>query len=295
MRHIDLNKLEQVMGEEKFQEWLDNATKHLEKIKALSKEERSKYFNKNNDWTSLYSYLSKLSNHKCWYTESLENSSEWEIEHYRPKNEAKNYDGAILRDDGYWWLAYEWRNYRLAGSLVNKLRRDRFGKKGEVFGKGTFFPLDTDIGAVAEPQDMECACEIPLLLDPTNTFDTTLISFDQNGAVFPTNEDDPIYVMRAQLSIKYYGLNHTPLCRGRMKVWTTCEQIVATTQNQLSLAGNNQFDKLAKSTCIENCYIKLSELSESSKPYSKVVYSFVREKLKDDNYRWLGNIMTALQ
>lgn len=275
-----------------FEVWLREAEQHLSQIRDMDKTTRGKYWAKNNFWKELYPALSKLSGHKCWYSESPENSSEWEIDHYRPKAKSINEDGIIIRDDGYWWLSYHWQNFRLAGSLVNKLRKDRFTDGEKVYGKGCFFPLE-DESSVGEPEDMNCDCEIPLLIDPINPRDVTLISFDKNGEPYPTynEDDDPLNYKKALLSIKYYGLKHEPLDRGRSKIWSNCETVVSKAHNYIK---NKINDSVRRNEKIDNCYLQLAKYSRKSEPYTMVVRNFVKEKLKDDNYSWLADVGLVL-
>jgi len=297
MRYIDISEFEEVFNRlnpnTNFQNWIVEASKHFENIKNLDPKDRGEYWVKNNHWKHLYSTLSELSGHKCWYSEAPENSSEWEIEHFRPKAISKDESGVVIRNDGYWWLSYHWKNFRLAGSLVNKLRKDRFDKASSTYGKGNFFPLLTPI--IAQPNDYICNCERPALIDPIRAGDVTLISFDSNGQVYPTYDEanNDINYKRAILSIKFYGLDHTPIERSRKKVWQKCQTILDLTNNYIKFHNLSQLeinDKIAES------YLELSSLTKKSEPYTMVVKCFIREKLRDkDNYPWLENINLVLQ
>lgn len=298
MRLIHIDELKEVFNglegntEESFDNWLVKAEGYLKAIKPMSKKDRSKFWSNNNIWSEMYPALSKLSGHKCWYSEAPENSSEWEIEHYRPKAQSKNENGIIVRKDGYWWLSYSWKNFRLAGSLVNKLRRDRFNNKEEVYGKGNFFPLE-DINKVAQPEDSECECETPLLIDPIKPRDVTLISFDMNGEPYPTYSaiDNELYNKKAVLSIKYYGLMHKPLSRGRSKVWSNCEMVVNNAHNYIR---NNIADSVRRNEKIDECFLQLAKYTGHKEPYTMVVRNYVKEKLKDNNYSWLADVQLVL-
>ncbi|TKC01405.1 hypothetical protein [Pedobacter cryotolerans] len=297
MRYIDISELEETFNRlnpnTSFQNWVNDANQHLQNIEALSPQQRSTYWRTNNYWRNLYSTLSELSGHKCWYSEAPENSSEWEIEHYRPKAQSKNEDGVIIRGDGYWWLSYFWKNFRLAGSLVNKLRKDRFENGQEVFGKGNFFPLLDAF--ISQPQDFLCNNESPLLIDPVNPNDVTLISFDSNGDVYPTYglNDNLINNRKAVLSIKFYGLDHTPIQRSRNKVWQKCETIVDITNNYIKFHNPTP---VQINTKISECFIQLVALTRKNEPYTMVVKCFIKEKSKDkNNYPWLENINLVMQ
>ncbi|GHV25893.1 hypothetical protein FACS1894176_05520 [Bacteroidia bacterium] len=297
MRYIDISEFEAVFNRlnpnTNFQSWMDEADIHLSNIRNLQSSERSKYWTEHNHWGQLYTTLSELSGHKCWYSESLENSSEWEIEHYRPKAKSKNENGVVLRDDGYWWLSYHWKNFRLAGSLVNKLRKDRFDEKSNVYGKGNYFPLLTQ--TIAQPDDFICNCESPILIDPIVPGDVVLISFDSNGQVYPTYDQttNVINYNRALLSIKFYGLDHTPIERSRKKVWEKCQRIIDLTNNFIQF--HNPTSE-ALNNKISESYSELVNLTKKSEPYTMVVKCFIREKSKDKgNYPWLENINLVLQ
>ena len=298
MRFISLENLKETFdGLEgnypgSFEVWENKAKEHLDLIRPMSKKKRAKHWARYNIWRDLYPALSKLSGHKCWYSEAPESSSEWEIEHYRPKAESRNENGVIIRSDGYWWLSYNWRNFRLAGSLVNKLRRDRFSKGEDVYGKGNFFPLDNVLNC-SQPEDENCDIEKPLLIDPLKPRDVTLISFDCNGEPFPTynEKDNFIYNKKAILSIKHYGLMHSPLNRGRYKVWSNCERVVNNAHNYIK---NNINDPIRRDEKIDECYLQLANYTKQNEPYTMVVRNYVKEKLKDKNYTWLADVELVL-
>lgn len=297
MRFIDINRLESIMGAEKFDEWNNKARLHLRAIESLPKKDRAIYFNQNNIWSELYPYLSELSNHHCWYTEAPEGSSEWEVDHFRPKNKSTNSDGSTILEEGYWWLAYDWTNYRLAGSLANRLRKDRFDENSDktVYGKGCYFPLDLAGGEVAQSGDSVCSCESPILLDPTVLNDTRLISFDRDGEAFPTfgEEEDSDNYFRAQESIKFYGLLHTPICRARKKIWDKCDLELKKTLRKLSANSNNTVNNKLKRECLTDLINSLVSFSENTEPFSTTVYFFVQEK--EQQHPFLKGVTSLLK
>src|SRR5687768_17617826 len=59
-------------------------------------------------WRDLDQPLKTLTNGKCWYSESKNPMSDKNVDHFRPKN-------SVVEDaahEGYWWLAFDWKNYR---------------------------------------------------------------------------------------------------------------------------------------------------------------------------------------
>ena len=108
MRHININDLELPPN------WADKANKlNADLQNAITHEERANIIEKNPIWQDLFIPLSNLSKGKCWYSEALEVMSDSDVDHFRPKNEAKNINDIHRADeDGYWWLAYDYENYR---------------------------------------------------------------------------------------------------------------------------------------------------------------------------------------
>ncbi|ALM50136.1 hypothetical protein AMR72_15275 [Flavobacterium psychrophilum] len=297
MRPINIKDLaisfDEIKGKGAFENWEKEAEKHLAKLKAMSHSARKTYLNRNNHWSKLYPALSKLSHGKCWYSESPANSSEWEIEHYRPKLKSKAENGDILRTDGYWWLSYHWKNFRLAGTLVNKIRRDRFQIDGKPYGKGNFFPIDltADGCVVASPYDDHCGCETTYLLDPINPRDTKYIGFDSNGdAIENANElEDSFNFKRAKLSIYFYGLNHKPVVIARRQIWETCKNEIELAHNYWK---NTHIPQKQREIYIDQCYERIFLMSRGDKPYSSVVHSYVRHKKKE--YTWLEDLLEVI-
>lgn len=296
MRFINITDLKETFdtlrGTRSFSKWEKRAEEHLAEIETQTKKERSIYWQKNNIWAELYCALSELSGHKCWYTETKENSSEWQVDHFRPKGKSVDQDGRPILDEGYWWLSYAWQNFRLAGSLVNLLRKGRFDERNETKGKGNFFPLK-ETENVSKPKDKYCSGEKPILLDPTNASDVSLIAFDQDGMPYPTfNEEDSVYKhQRAIISIKCYGLEHQPLIRGRKRVWDTCLELVERAQNDLNIQKEDD-EKVDEA--IEKCFQELAILASKKSPHSSVVFDFIKMKSEDENFQWLKGALIAI-
>src|SRR6187549_2661841 len=132
MKFIDTSKLEAFA---KSINWETTQKGHIAAVKSKAVvKDRKKYVNDNPDWNQFQSEMLKLSNNKCWYTESAIGSSDFEVDHFRPKNKAKNHDKKVIKPNGYWWIAYDWENFRLTGALANKRRRDRLKEGAEVKG-----------------------------------------------------------------------------------------------------------------------------------------------------------------
>src|SRR5688572_9175952 len=120
--------------------WLTAASEALKELKGkTTKKERSNYiakFFQDNAvlWTDLKQCLAQPTPAKCWYSEVQRALPDLEIDHFRPKNSICG-----IKHQGYWWLAFDWENFRVSSSVANKRRKDE--RAGTIEGKGTYFPL----------------------------------------------------------------------------------------------------------------------------------------------------------
>lgn len=162
-------------------------------------------------WGKLRDWLLRLSNDKCWYSEARDLFSVLEVEHYRPKNRCKRVSrGAV--SDGYWWLAFDWANYRLCGKVGN-------AKKGD------FFPLAAG-SPVAAYQGITVLNEIPLLLDPACPGDPDLVSFDEDGKFVPHADADQYTKLRVETTRDRLNLDHGRVKKGRQRIWSRCWTLI---------------------------------------------------------------------
>lgn len=123
--------------------WLPESDCLLQELSRLDAagrtDERNTFIDRHRaHWDELKSRLSALSAGKCWFTEARDTASHFDLEHFRPKKVARNFDGT--ERDGDWWLAFDYTNYRLAGNVPNRK-------------KGGWFPLSRRRGT--QPQSQE--------------------------------------------------------------------------------------------------------------------------------------------
>lgn len=200
--------------------WQTAARALVQQLVTASALQKARLIKKNAPlWSELRDALWSAGREKCWYSEVLLSMGEAEVEHFRPKGRLSGEAFA-----GYWWLAFEWRNYRLASHLANTRRKDPINKG--LRGKGGYFPLAGGTRATylanAPALDPLCiACEKPLLLDPVEAADVQLLTFDQDGLPRP----DPVRCTnqlersRVESSIKFYALDDGVLIARRADVW----------------------------------------------------------------------------
>jgi len=147
-------------------------------------------------WTCLKVAFSRRQHGKCGYCEMriAPDAKGGDMEHYRPKVKitallddpstwGEEVWGHNSRDEGhprhardvsagYWWLAYQWRNYLLACGTCNQK------------WKGNLFPRKGNPSAA--PTRAGVAAEVPLLLNPYGDLDPAAhLAFDRVGLVTP--------------------------------------------------------------------------------------------------------------
>jgi hypothetical protein len=292
MRYIDYNTLEQVAVDIGWEVVRQN---HLDNMIALSVADRKAYIRDNPDWNQFQASMLVLSHNKCWYSEAPIGNGDFEVDHFRPKNKSKQKidytypksKSIVHKENGYWWKAYDWDNYRLAGALANKLRRDRLGDCDDVKGKGDYFPLDLALGRVADDQE-NLSCEESLLLDPTNPVDVSLLTFDKGIAIPATTDDDEID--RVKQSIFYYHLDLDQLNTARKIVWDDC-----VTQIKDAKKNIDNSSPAVKKAMVRKCFEELIKLVNSErKSYTSTAKACLMVYSELDGYHWLKNLVRTL-
>ncbi len=163
----------------------DEARRLFDELKVLEPKKRSKFIEDNcgKSWghPDLLAALRQQVGNKCWYSEVPLEGADPNIDHFRPKGRVLEVDketfcktGSKI-ENGYWWLAFEPKNFRLSCMHSNQRRVD----KETEGGKADFFPVDgkranegTEWGLIAEDV---------LPFDPCSCSDTSLMWFDPDG------------------------------------------------------------------------------------------------------------------
>lgn len=262
---------------------------YMQEMEQMSDADRRDFIRNHTNWNTLQEVMYNLSDSKCWYSEAPPGAGDYEIDHFRPKNRSKQFDGTILLNNGYWWLAYNWRNYRLAGGLINKRRKDRLGFDEEVKGKGDYFPLDIENGSVIAGRNTNLRHELPILLDPTNEYDTTLITFDKSGEPIVPSENSEVDKFRAEKSIFFYHLDLEQLNHYRNQTWNKCEVAL----KEIDEAINDAANEHAKREVLRLACRTLAELTSKKAPFSMASWACI-EAHTDKYAKWLKNLKKAL-
>lgn len=255
MIHIDLN------GRHPDAAWVAKADALTTQLldQSLSYANRQALIDANEQiWREIMPWLKSLSQNKCWYSEARDCASYWHVDHFRPKKEIKDLDGTAY--EGYWWLAFNWQNYRLAGSAVN-------------IPKSTIFPVRKNTTWACGPDD-DIDDEHPYLLDPTCPEDPVLLSFNEQGKTTPAEPNNCWHKERADVSIDILNLNYDSLKRGRKRVWDKCSEYVSTVlQCHATLTAQASASKKQK---LRDCIATLKTLVAHDAEFSAVAATCVR-------------------
>lgn len=222
MRYIDPEEILEILERlpNSWEEWKQEAEQALEEVRAADGD--SEEVNAHGDvWRNLKDALEEVSKGKCWYCESSQHRADNAVDHYRPKN--KNRSG---EHEGYWWLAFDWQNYRYSCTYCNSRRKDDV--KGTSGGKHDNFPLfNPDERATVDNPDH--SRELPLLLDPTVPEDPGLLWYEPDGRVVPKYSkglSERRYI-RAEKSIELYHLNYHKTEEDRKKLYNKIRKLIA--------------------------------------------------------------------
>jgi len=235
LRYIDLDGLEEHIPDD----WVQEAEELRQNLfDATDSAARKEIINKHMHWNDIRMVraLKMYFHNKCWYTDSRELISDFCVDHFRPVNEVKDENDNILEDHGgYWWEAYNWRNYRLTGKRVNSASSN--DQQTETQGKGSYFPL-VDESRRANTHTDTLASELPIILDPTEPMDVLLITYGADGVPIPVtpepddqNLPEPIDRKRARLTIKYLNLDSPILNGERKNIYRDTKRIVTRINN----------------------------------------------------------------
>jgi uncharacterized protein (TIGR02646 family) len=297
MRFIDLNDLVKDGQREPEEiewppnQWVRDARKAYEVIKNLPASERTSIaINKySRIWGSLKKDFREISYQKCWYCESLIDVERGEMDHFRPKAGITG----VPDHPGYWWLAFEWRNFRFSCSTCNSGNPDpeKRGREDAKGGKGNHFPL---LHGEAQRIKVECTYdrhwrEQPKLLDPTNPNDPGLLTFGLDGKPRPSRNNKIDYE-RAQESIRIYQLDHGAKNRRRRNdIYYAMKECVETLKRDKEEFKMDQTNFSLKAN-IESNILKLRRMIKPQAEYSAAANAFLKR------YRylsWIDEIITG--
>jgi hypothetical protein len=206
--------------------WLAESNRLVGELAKLDAEgkikERNELIDKHSDhWGKLKPWLLALSGGKCWFSEVRELFSHYDVEHFRPKKEAKGLHGCDR--GGYWWLAFDYMNFRICGNVGNRK-------------KGGWFPLQYGSGCSTYARRCE-GDEVPHFLDPINAHDVTLLAFDEEGKAVPAPGISCWDYVRVRRTVERLKLTeHQVLAEERRKIWQRVTKHISDYKRALSEA-----------------------------------------------------------
>ena len=264
MMFIDITKLD-TSKITWFAKWQTKTAKILEAIEnAATIKERNEIIDKHQRYWSVFKEeLKKLSYNKCWYSETKNPYSHLHVDHFRPKKSVEDiYDTVNKIRDGYWWLVFDYTNYRLSGSVGNTKKNDHFAViANKVTSKGSI----TD--------------ELFYFLDPTQKGDVTLLNFDNEGKAIPavpeTYKDiKKIDYERAKYTIEYLELNYPELKDERKLKWQDTHSLIDKV-NKAEIEYNNN-PTMTNKAKLEGEKEKIKELLKPDQVLTSVVRRCLR-------------------
>jgi hypothetical protein len=240
--------------------WVADAQVLIKELEdAVDMDARKKIIDDNSAfWGKIKQWLLDLSQQKCWFSEARDCFSHWDVEHFRPKKSALDKDGS--KTDGYWWLAFDWTNFRICGNAGNRK-------------KGTYFPVRSGTNRVAFGGDVRF--EDPMLLDPTDVDDPNLLSFNFEGhAIASAGANTDWERERAVYSIERYNLNFPALIDERKLVWSECANRISEYLSELDLYQRDPNNVIARDRYKQSAKA-IRELLKEKKQFSSVARACV--------------------
>lgn len=242
---------------------LQKAEELTAKLETLAAEQRTEFINKKAAWWRAFGqYLSQMSHLKCWYSESPDPQSFFDVDHFRPKSEAKRSE--TESDAGYPWLAFDWTNFRVSAQKSNRLNANP--ETQNIDGKGSWFPLMP--GSPRATWNNRCvAKEQPILLDPTDRNDVDLIDVAADGRMGASLVCVGLAKVRVERSIEIYGLNLPGLVAARKRAMREVHKLYDTLQRELAVIKN--FPRTADQLSLPDRIPELRALTAPQSPYAR--------------------------
>jgi uncharacterized protein (TIGR02646 family) len=258
-----------------------------EKLKELPEGERHAFIRSNEKlWKDLRPYLAAVcgknqEDFKCWYCEVKTSRFTYHVDHFRPKGRVRDKDQQP--EPGYWWLAFDYRNYRLACEFCNTPHQD--DAEIGALGKWDQFPLRDGCPRVKEPSK-NVDDEIRLLIDPCKHGEVILLSFEDTGKPRPLSPKNTYGFQMADRTIKVLNLDQTRINEARKQIAQKCQDLVRDGNEQYgifdregSVAARERFDGICR------------DIMDLVQPWSEFS-AVARACLKGTGQQWVLNLLT---
>ena len=252
------------------QDWINRAGAVTQLVVAAADKNARNLIIDNNQtlWNELKAHIASLSNNKCWYTESINAAAHCHVDHFRPKKEVIDENGVTT--DGYWWLAFDWLNYRFSGPAPNVRKKSYFHVNAN---------RALNYGDVFENEDI-------LFLDPININDPDELAFTMEGLVKPKSEDvDSRNSKRVSYSIKRLNLNAATLIDVRKDKYNKASSLIKKIDRLVALQNLN-YD-VSRQNTISGFMRELWEMCGRKSEFSAAV----KYCLKTSGFDWALSIV----
>lgn len=229
-------------------------------------------------WRLFAQKVASINNDKCWYCESREDRSHMPVDHFRPKGAVDGCD----EHDGYWWLAFDWENYRYCCTLCNSLTKN----VESTHGKADKFPLLNETErCTLEVDDIDD--EHPVLLDPFKSRDVRLLTFLDNGVPTPNANPDTDNYIRADQTIRILNLHQGKVRVSRLRIAAQIKRIMRKINSFLNKQrdGDNVDDDLE---FFEN---QLSVLIDEEAPFRTAAKIYFNGYRSAENSDWYDDFL----
>lgn len=258
MRYIDFSLIDQ--NDPDVKEWIKRARRRYRTLSSkATHQERAQYLARSNFWTEFKPILIKYYGNLCWYSECDLTGAYGDIDHFRPKNRSMDENDNPILADGYWWLAYDYLNYRLSCDICNKAYREG--------GKKDRFPLKPG----TSPALMPNSDDVPLLLDPCVFQDVELIDCNETGEIVSLSDND-YDEKRIEVSKRLYNWNYFNTARREIR--TKCKTALEMFEWMYELAPDKMTSAIKQ----------IHDLADSQTPYSSFAKHYISEKIAGKPY-----------
>ncbi|MBH0070468.1 hypothetical protein [Pseudoalteromonas sp. NZS127] len=288
MRYIDINLIDAC----KPDNWDVNARQWLTEVRN-AQDKSAEFTRLGSKWSPFKDNFVNQFGDKCWYSEVPRIATDFNVDHFRPKGAVKKakesyavrvVGGQSQKHTGYWWLAFEPKNYRYSCQYANQPRDNG--------GKHDYFPLQDESTRVwGQCSLTNHNVEDPILIDPCVLADVQLLSFEKSPGMAHSRYDqatDKTKYERVRTSAKCYNLNHKTVKGKRLEVITSVQQDLELLE---SIYGLPLASKQLMQVHLDNAEIRLIEACNRKSPFSAAAVAFVKPKKTEP---WLANILGKL-
>ena len=226
-------------------------------------------------WADAKPQLRDIFHGKCWYTESPQDGTDVDVDHFRPKKRVAEAAKGQDPHPGYWWLAFSPVNFRYSCIVANRRRRDV--RTDIVGGKADSFPLWNEQKRAWTP-GCDMSQEEPLFLDPCKPADVGLVTFRDDGEAMPriSKKEGKKAFTRTCVSIAAYHLNHSDFVKARIRLRDELARLVTDAERAFKhLDCGDAFHQDTYANAISRLRVMRSERA----PYSGFCVAYL-ERLK---------------